>query len=129
MNITFMGLLLMPCLAAKACSASVFTLRKRTLGWRSAAFRSNVGDLTLHSSHHGAQKSTTTGISSFCTCFCKLYSETDIAQPVKIAFWHRPRLALPAGFAFGTRFATSQLGQTMSLAIPSAIEFPSLLAA
>src|SRR5690606_32796391 len=65
LKIMMVGMLRIPKRALSSRSASVLTFTKRTLPLRSSATSSKIGAKLRHGPHHGAQKSTTTGRSSF----------------------------------------------------------------
>jgi hypothetical protein len=63
--------------------------------------------------HHGAQKSTSTGIWLRATCFSKRELDSSSGIPVNRALPQVPQTGLCASLANGTRFTASQCGQTM----------------
>ncbi len=64
-HVIIVGILRMPKRLLNSRSASVFTFTKRTLPLRSCATSSKIGVKLRQGPHHGAQKSITTGRSSF----------------------------------------------------------------
>lgn len=69
LNTASVGMLKMLYFEEISLLLSTFTLTKLTLSEYSAAISSIIGATALHGPHHGAQKSTKTGISDFATAF------------------------------------------------------------
>src|SRR5471030_2936393 len=69
--------------------------------------------MVLHGPHHGAQKSTSTGMSLRSICLRKRAADNSSGSPVNSAFWHLPHTGCCASLAAGTRFTASQWGQTI----------------
>jgi hypothetical protein len=63
--------------------------------------------------HHGAQKSTSTGIWLRATCFSKRAPDSSSGAPVNSSLPQVPHTGPCASLASGTRFTASQCGQTM----------------
>src|SRR5690349_6938947 len=63
--------------------------------------------------HHGAQKSTSTGISLRSICFRKRPVERSTGCPVNKGRWHLPQVASSSRRTEGTRLTASQWGQTI----------------
>ncbi|CAG9931635.1 protein of unknown function [Candidatus Nitrotoga arctica] len=63
--------------------------------------------------HHGAQKSTKTGISLRVMCFSKLLLPSSIGCALNRACLHLPQFGWLVNFPAGMRFTASQLGQTI----------------
>ena len=61
---------------------------------------------------HGAQKSTSTGMSFRRMWASKLVVEAGTGLPLKSARWQLPHFALRASFPLGMRFTLLQWGQT-----------------
>ena len=76
---------------AMACSASVFSFARRIPGSSSAAACSKAGAIILHGPHHGAQKSTTTGISFLPMCLEKLSARNSSGWAANKSWLHFPQ--------------------------------------
>src|SRR5258708_18774898 len=107
------GIAWMPNRPASACSSSVLTLASRTVGSRWPAACSNCGAMALHGPHHGAQKSTTKGMSLLAACVSKLWAFRATGCPPNSGAPQWPHLppAPAASFSRGARFSVLQLGQ------------------
>jgi hypothetical protein len=79
LKIMTVGILLMPYLVAMPGLSSVLSLRHRTWPTYSEASSSIRGAIMRHGPHHGAQKSTRTGISLFKTSVSQVASFTTPA--------------------------------------------------
>ena len=66
---------------ASSCSSSVLTLARRTRGSSVPAAFSNCGAMALHGPHHGAQKSTSRGMSLLLACVSKLWAFSATGWP------------------------------------------------
>src|SRR5271163_3215686 len=98
--------------AAIAGSSSTLTLAKRARGSSSLAARSKIGAIVRHGPHHGAQKSTITGISLRSTCLAKVFVVSGIGSPVNRFALQAPHVASEAGRSAGMRLTAEQWGQT-----------------
>ena len=74
LNRIMVGMPWMPKRPASCCSSSVLTLAKRTLGSSWPAAFSNCGAMALQGPHHGAQKSTSSGMSLLAAWVSKLWA-------------------------------------------------------
>jgi hypothetical protein len=99
--------------AAIACSASVSSFARRTPGSSSAAACSNAGAIILHGPHHGAQKSTTTGISFLLICLEKLSDRSSSGWAENSSRWHFPQRGASFRRSIGIRLTAAQCGQTI----------------
>ena len=99
--------------AAIACSASVSSFARRTPGSSSAAACSKAGAIILHGPHHGAQKSTTTGISFLPMCLEKLSARNSSGRAVNKLPLHFPQHGTSFIRSAGIRLTAAQWGQTI----------------
>src|ERR1700728_457771 len=102
----------MPKRAAIVGSSSTLTLAKRARGSSSLAALSKIGAIVRHGPHHGAQKSTISGMSLRSTCLSKVFDVSTIGSPVNSLALQTPHLASEAGRSAGTRLTAEQWGQT-----------------
>ena len=98
---------------ASSCSSSVLTLARRTCGSRVPAAFSNCGAMALHGPHHGAQKSTSRGMSLLLACVSKLWAFSATGCPPNSGAPQLPHLPLApaASLSRGARFRVLQAGQ------------------
>src|SRR5207247_400015 len=112
LNMASVGILRTPNCEAMPGWSSVLSLPSLTSGSSSAAARSNDGAITLQGPHHGAQKSTTTGMSLFWVWAVKFALLSSIGWPVNTLFLHRPHFGASAALSRGSRLVVSQWGHT-----------------
>src|SRR5690554_348844 len=101
---------------ARAGSASVLTLARRTCGSNWAAAFSNTGANCLQGPHQGAQKSTTSGRSA-CTCLSKLLALSSTGRATNKAFLQCPHLPPSVRRSAGTRLLPWQWGQVITMGL------------
>src|ERR1700733_9566684 len=111
-NAIKVGMPRMPKRAAIAGSSSTLTLAKRARGSSSFAALSKIGAIVRHGPHHGAQKSTISGMSLRSTCLSKVFAVSTIGSPVNRFALQAPHVASEAGRLAGTRLTAEQWGQT-----------------
>ena len=111
-NSMMVGMLRMRKRALSSRSASVFTFTKRTWPLRSSATSSNIGAKLRHGPHHGAQKSTTTGRSSFRS-LSSVSPVALITSPSNSSCPQRPHFAASCMRSCGIRFNAWQLAHTV----------------
>src|SRR5205814_2268918 len=81
-----------PYLMVISCSSSVFNLTTLTLPLNSSAIASTAGATARQEPHHGAQKSTSTGVPALSTSESKLASVTGMAFDMGLSGnWGRGR--------------------------------------
>ena len=102
----------MPKRAASACSSSVFILARRTCGSRALAACSYAGAIIRQGPHHGAQKSTTIGMSLRVTCRSKSAVVSAMGCPSNSGSRHWPHLGRSGRRGHGTRLIVRHSGQT-----------------
>jgi hypothetical protein len=73
---------------------------------------SKMGAIARHGPHHGAQKSTISGMSLRSTCLSNVVDVNAIGSPVKSFALQTPHLASEAGRSAGMRLTAEQWGQT-----------------
>jgi len=110
---TSVGIERMAYCEAMACSASVFNFARRIPGSSSAAACSKAGAIILHGPHHGAQKSTTTGISFLPMCLEKLSARNSSGWAANKSWLHFPQRGASLRRCAGIRLTAVQWGQTI----------------
>ena len=113
LKITIVGILRIFSCAPIDCSSSVFNFASLTPGERSRDACSKAGAIILQGPHHGAQKSTTTGISLLFICLRKLSAFSVTGSWLNSALRHLPQAGPASSFSAGIRFVVLQNGHTI----------------
>ena len=96
---------------------SLFRLRvhlaRRTCGSRILAACSYAGAIIRQGPHHGAQKSTTSGMSLRVACMSKSLAVNAIGCPVNSCSWHWPHFEPSTRRMSGTRLMAWHRGHTI----------------
>jgi hypothetical protein len=121
-RITSVGMDWMPNRRVRPRSASVLSLASRNAGSSWAVAAENAGAICRHGPHHGAQKSTSNGMSDRSASATKFAAVRTTGSPFRSAMPQRPHFASANILRSGTRLVVPHAEQPNILVFASDIE-------